>query len=237
MRRILLVDDEPAILRFLKRALEYKGFEVTEAMTGAEALHHLQSDSPDLMLLDVILPDSNGLDLCRAIRDQGYIRLPILILTARDEVKDKIAGLEGGADDYITKPFDYDELVAHIRAALRRVEGIPHLSEKIHVGDLQIDTSSRRVWRDRREIELTRREYDLLELLAQNAGQVLTKERIFERVWGYDNDASLEVIKVYINYLRAKLNEECKPDLIHAVRGVGYMLKSEVSSPVGTGCA
>lgn len=117
---------------------------------------------------------------------------------------------------------------------VRRIEGVPHLLEKIHVGDLQIDTSSRRVWRGQREIELTRREYDLLELLAQNAGQVLTKERIFERVWGYDNDASLELIKVYINYLRAKLNEGGKPDLIHAVRGVGYMLTPGASSPGDT---
>ncbi len=232
MKRILLVDDEPSILSFLKRGLLYKGFEVLEAANGEEALHQLERGSPDLVLLDVILPDQNGFELCRAIREQGYVSLPVLMLTAKDEVSDKIAGLDGGADDYITKPFDFEELVAHIRAALRRVEGVPHLLERIQINDLLIDTRSRLVWRGKRQVELTKKEYDLLELLAQNAGQVLTKERIFERVWGYDNDAGLEVIKVYINYLRAKLNEGGKADLIHAVRGVGYILKSE-ADPTG----
>jgi two-component system response regulator MprA len=226
MKRILVVDDEGAIRGFLKRGLQYKGFDVLEASTGAEALRQLRLGSPDLVLLDVVLPDANGFDLCRSIREDGYVVLPIILLTARDEVSDKIAGLDEGADDYITKPFDFAELLAHIRAALRRIEGVPHLAVHIQVGDLLLDRKSRRVWRGNRQIDLTKKEYDLLELLAQNAGQVLTKERIFERVWGYDNDAGLEVIKVYINYLRAKLNAGGKADLIQAVRGVGYTLKA-----------
>ena len=136
-----------------------------------------------------------------------------------------MTGLESGADDYITKPFDFEEFVARVRAGLRRTARVEQESPRIEVGSLVIDPSSRQVWRDGEQIELTRREYDLLELLAQNAGHVLTKGRIFERVWGYDNEAGLEVIKVYINYLRTKLNTGGKPDLIHAVRGIGYMLK------------
>jgi two-component system response regulator MprA len=147
------------------------------------------------------------------------------MLTARDELTDKIAGLNSGADDYITKPFDFEELVARIRAALRRAESLQPLLQIIEVGDMIIDNAAHQVTRAGKLIELTRREYDLLELLAQNVGCVLTKERIFERVWGYDNEAGLEVIKVYINYLRTKLNSDDQPNLIHAIRGVGYMLK------------
>jgi two-component system response regulator MprA len=151
--------------------------------------------------------------------------LPILMLTAKDDLPDKIAGLESGADDYITKPFAFEELLARIRAALRRVEDRFQHSREIQVGSLVIDTAARQVWRDGTLIELTMREYDLLELLAQHAGQVLTKEVIFERIWGYDNEAGMEIIKVYINYIRSKLNAGGKTDLIHSVRGVGYILK------------
>ena len=232
MKRILVVDDEPSIQRFLKCGLTHEGFDVREALTGAEALHQLRTSFPDLILLDVMLPDRDGFDLCRSIREQGYVTLPILLLTAKDEVSDKIEGLNDGADDYITKPFDFEELIAHIRAALRRVAEVPRLPEKIFISDLIRDTRSRHVWRGRKQIELTRREYDLLELLARNAGRVLTKERIFERIWGYDNDAGLEVIKVYINYLRAKLNEGGEADPIQAVRGVGYMFKVDAPCDV-----
>jgi|SwirhisoilCB2_FD_contig_31_18458106_length_978_multi_9_in_0_out_0_1 two-component system response regulator MprA len=227
MKRILAVDDETPIRSFLKRGLEYKGFDVLEASTGEEALQQLRTSSPDLLLLDVVLPDVDGMTLCRAIREEGYTTLPILMLTAKDEISDKIAGLDDGADDYITKPFDFLELLAHIRAAFRRVEDVAHLDTRIQVGDVSLDTRSRLAWREGQLLELTKKEYDLLELLARNAGQVLTKTRIFERIWGYDNDAGLEVIKVYINYLRAKLNAGGKPDLIQAVRGVGYTLRAD----------
>jgi DNA-binding response OmpR family regulator len=224
-KRILVVEDEQPILQFLHRGLIHKGFETILAVNGEEALKAVHDRAPDLVVLDVMLPDFDGVEVCRYLRSMGNETLPILMLTARDELTDKIAGLNSGADDYITKPFDFEELVARIRAALRRVENTQSLSQIIEVGDLVIDESTHQVTRAGKLIELTRREYDLLELLAQNVGHVLSKERIFERVWGYDNEAGLEVIKVYINYLRVKLNSENQPDLIHAVRGVGYMLK------------
>lgn len=223
--QILVVEDEKHILQFLQRGLLYKGFEVLTATCGEEALVLASTHSPDLVLLDIMLPDVSGIEVCRSLRAAERKALPILMLTAKDERTDKIMGLESGADDYITKPFDFEELVARIRAALRRVENTQH-REKIEVGNLIIDTATHSVWRAGERIALTRREYDLLELLAQNAGHVLTKERIFERIWGYDNEAGLEVIKVYINTLRAKLNAYEKADLIHSVRGVGYLLKA-----------
>jgi DNA-binding response OmpR family regulator len=224
-KQILVIEDEKHILQFLRRGLMYKGFEVQTATNGEEALKMVSSCKPDLVLLDVMLPDVSGMEVCRSMRYTEGGSLPILMLTAKDELTDKIMGLESGADDYITKPFDFEELVARIRAALRRIESTQRLSEKIEVGDLVIDMATHAVWRAGQRIALTRREYDLLELLAQNAGHVLTKERIFERIWGYDNEAGLEVIKVYINTLRAKLNMGKKADLIQSVRGVGYLLK------------
>ena len=225
MKHILVVEDEPQITHFLKRGLTYKGFEVISADSGSQALYEAKAYSPDLVILDVMLPDMDGFEVCRRLRAMSNNILPILILTARDELNDKVTGLESGADDYITKPFDFEELVARVRAGLRRVTGSKQESSRIEVGPLVLDPSSRQVWRDGEQIELTKREYDLLEVLAQNAGHVLTQGRIFERVWGYDNEAGLEVIKVYVNYLRAKLNADGKQDLIHAVRGIGYMLK------------
>ena len=225
MKQILVVEDEQQIQHFLRRGLQLKGFDVTIAGNGREALAKTLVCAPDLVVLDIMLPDIDGIEVCRSIRAHCQPTMPILMLTAKDEITDKIVGLDSGADDYITKPFDFEELVARIRAAFRRVEVTQQPTKKIRVGDLVIDTEAHQVWRGETPIELTRREYDLLELLAQNAGIVLTKERIFERVWGYDNEAGLEVIKVYINYVRAKLNIDEKPDLIHAVRGIGYVLK------------
>lgn len=225
MKRILVVEDEKQIMSFLQKGLTYKGFDVILAENGNQAIAQVQAAAPDVVLLDVMLPDFDGIEVCRYLRSIGYAALPILMLTAKDELTDKIVGLESGADDYVTKPFDFEELVARIRATMRRVERIRQRSENIELGDMVIDTAAHQVWRDGQPIDLTKREYDLLELLAQNAGCVLSKERIFERVWGYDNDAGLEVIKVYINYIRSKLNAGGGPDLIHAVRGVGYILK------------
>jgi len=225
MKRILVVEDEPHLADALSQILAYRGFTVQIAPNGEAALEYIQTSPQDMVLLDVMLPDMDGFEVCRRLRDMSGRMFPILMLTARDEVKDKIAGLDSGADDYITKPFDFEELLAHIRAGLRRFIGNARSSRTMVVGDLSLDTEARQVWRAGCPVELTRREYDLLELLVQNAGRVLTKERIFERIWGYDNPASFEVIKVYINYLRAKLNAGGQPDLIHAVRGVGYVLK------------
>lgn len=226
MKKILVVEDEMSIMSFLRRGLIYKGFEVVSAENGNEALRQVREAEPDLVILDIMLPDFDGFEVCRYLRSSGYEALPILMLTAKDDLRDKVVGLDSGADDYITKPFDFEELVARIRAALRRVESLHQVNQRIIVGDLVIDTDARQVWRAGEPIELTKREYDLLELLAQNVDHVLPRERIFERVWGYENEAELEVIKVYINYLRSKLNAGGKADLIHAVRGIGYVLRA-----------
>jgi len=225
VQHILVVEDEPQVAHVLKRGLTYKGFSVEVATSGEAALENIRNSPQDLVVLDVMLPDMDGFEVCHRLRSMEYKELPILMLTAKDGLKDKIAGLESGADDYITKPFDFEELLARIRAGLRRVIGRTQPTRKLEVGDLVLDPESRQAWRGGRLLELTKREYDLLELLTQNVGRVLTKGRIFERVWGYDNEAGLEVIKVYMNYVRAKLNAGGEPDLIHAVRGVGYVLK------------
>lgn len=227
-KQILVVEDEEQILQFLQRGLLYKGFTVITASSGEEALALAVDCHPDLVLLDIMLPDFSGIDVCRALRFRKIEALPILMLTAKDERTDKILGLESGADDYITKPFDFEELVARIRAALRRVESTHVRSARREVGDLVIDATLHCAWRAGELLPLTKREYDLLDLLAQHVNHVLTKEQIFEQIWGYDNEAGLEVIKVYINTLRAKLNAGGKPDMISAIRGVGYMLKSDV---------
>ncbi len=225
MQKILVVDDEPQINDFLRRGLSYKGFEVAAVLSGEDALNSARDFPPDLVVLDIMLPDMTGYEVCRRLRASGDRNLPILMLTARDDLSDKITGLDCGADDYITKPFAFEELLARIRANLRRVEHQNRPNRKLEVGDLVIDPAIREVRRADRLVELTSREFDLLELLTRHQGQVLTKEIIFERIWGYDNESGIEVIKVYINYLRSKLNAGGKPDMIHSVRGIGYILK------------
>src|SRR5437868_12361081 len=180
MKRILVVEDEPEITHFLKRGLTYKGFEVAVAVNGKQALNAAHNYVPDLVLLDVMLPDMDGYEVCRRLRSEGKETLPVLMLTAKDDLTDKIIGLDSGADDYITKPFDFEELLARIRAGLRRVESTTQSNQELHVGDLIIDTAGRQVWRGDTLIELTTREYNLLELLVRHSGQVLTKEIIFE---------------------------------------------------------
>ncbi|GHO51981.1 response regulator transcription factor [Ktedonobacter robiniae] len=231
MKKIMFVHPKPSPLSSLKRELKYRDFYVIEVSTCHEALAHLQTHPIDLVLLDAILPDQDGFTLCRCIRELGYSLLPLLIVSTRAATSDIVAGLKSGADDYITYPCAIEEPVARMQVALRRTEGILRRTVKLQVGDLLLDTRTRHVWRGGRHIELTHREYDLLEFLARNAGCVLPKERIFEHVWGYDNDAGLEVIKVYIKYLRMKLNAGEAPDLIHAVRGIGYTLQTVCPPP------
>ncbi len=225
MKRILVVEDEPNILHFLQRGLTHEGFDVLLASNGKESLTQVCNAIPDLVLLDLMLPDMSGFEVCQYLRHKENVRLPILILTARDEVIDKITGLEYGADDYITKPFDFAELVARIRAKLRHRGESGHQVQSIEIDDVHINTTTRQAWRGERLLELTKHEYELLLLLAQHRGQVLTKGQIFERVWGYQSETGLEVIKVYINYLRAKLNAAGEHDLIQAARGIGYTLR------------
>ena len=230
MKRILAVEDELDIGDILRLSLSQEGFNVVLARSGREALDTELSNKSDLVLLDVMLPDIDGFEVCRCLRAQRNRLLPILMLSARSELKDKVKGLNCGADDYITKPFDFEELLARIRAALRRVdrvEGTRRETETrtICVGDIVLDVAARQVWRAGEPLELSKKEYDLLELLARNAGQVLTKGCIFEHIWGWDSEAGWEVVKVYIRYLRKKLNQAGKPDPIHAIRGIGYILR------------
>ena len=221
MTRVLVVEDEADIAHFIERGLVYKGYEVSVAENGEQALDLARDSSPDLVILDLMLPGLDGIDVCRRLRAAGS--LPIIVLTARDAVSDKVEGLEAGADDYLTKPFAFEELLARVRALLRRRAP---LEEVITTGDLTIRPASREVTRGGRPVELTRREYELLELLAFNANRVVSKETIFEKVWGFEYDGESDAIKVYIRYLRRKLNAAGERDLIRAVRGVGYMLKT-----------
>jgi len=226
MKRILTIEDEPEITDLLALWLGKEGFEVMVASSGKEALGKIgNGSSPDLVLLDMGLPDMSGLEVCRRLRTMKKRPFPILMLSARQKLADKVAGLDSGADDYITKPFDFDELAARIRTSLRRADEIRKRARTIDIGDLLINTSARQVWRAGERIDLTTREYDLLVLLARNTGHVLTKGCIFERVWGSDNEAGWEGIKVYINALRSKLNAGGKPNLIFCVRGMGYILR------------
>lgn len=224
-KRIQVVEDEPNIAHILASGMRYAGYEVNVAYSSTQALEDMADALPDAVLIDVMLPDIDGFELCRRLRASNP-HLPILLLTARDAVIDKIKGLDSGADDYITKPFDFDELQARIRAALRRTDEQDPEPERITVGDLVIEPASRQTWRAGRQIELTHREYDLLELLARHANQVLTHDVILQRVWGDDLEVVPEVLKVYIHALREKLNAGGEPDLIRALRGIGYTLRS-----------
>jgi two-component system response regulator MprA len=222
MPRVLVVEDEPNIADFIRRGLIYKGYEVDVAHSGERALELARDSLPDIVVLDLMLPDIDGVEVCRRLRAADDV--PIIMLTARDAVADKVEGLESGADDYITKPFEFDELLARIKAALRRRSRRD--GDVIRVGDLTVKPASREVLRGDRVVNLTAREFELLEYLARHAGQVVNKETLFERVWGYDFDVESDAIKVYVSYLRKKLNAEGEPDLIHAVRGVGYVLRA-----------
>jgi two-component system response regulator MprA len=221
---ILVVDDEPAVLQALRRALAFEGYKVRTADDGRAALDSLLSDPADAVLLDVSMPGIDGLEVCRRLRAAGD-RTPILMLTARHATADRVAGLDAGADDYLVKPFALEELLARIRALLRRVAADGDQEPVYRVADLSLEPATRIVRRGGRLIELTRTEFSLLELLLRNAGQVLTREIIFDRVWGYDFGASSNSLEVYIGYLRRKTEAEGEPRLIHTVRGVGYVLR------------
>lgn len=223
-KRVQVVEDERHIAQVLASGLSFKGYEVSIAASGVGALEKIAEMLPDAVLLDVMLPDIDGYEVCRRLR-ANYPTLPILMLTAKNAGPDKVTGLDCGADDYITKPFDFDELLARLRAALRSGEQHTSRAQKITVGDIVIDSATREVWRAGQLIELTTREYDLLELFARNAGQVVTPTIMFERVWGTDLQTGSEVLKVSIHSLRKKLNENGRADPIHAVRGLGYVFR------------
>jgi two-component system response regulator MprA len=224
MKHILVVEHDPRITHLLIRDLKDRGFLVTHANSGRESLDIICTSKPDLAVIDTMLPDINGVEVCRRLRQMGYKTLPIMLVSSSDKADEKVRAFDSGADDYITWPIDCEVFAARIRARLRRAERAVRLS-RIEVSDLVLDMTTRQVWRSGEPVSLSTHEYDLLELLAENAGQVLTKECIYEHIWGLESQAGWEVIKVYVNYLRTKLNAGGKPNLIHAVRGVGYILK------------
>ena len=219
--RILIIEDDEGILRVLRRALTYDGYQVETALDGELGLSHARDWRPDMVILDLMLPGMDGLEVTQRLRTEGNI--PILMLTAKDNITDRVQGLDAGADDYMTKPFDLDELLARVRALLRRtqLERAPVLT----FNDLTLDTSTRLATRRGRAIALTAKEYDLLELFMRHPRQVMTREMIFDRVWGYDFGGESNVLDVYIRYLRQKLENEGETRLIHTVRGVGYVLR------------
>ncbi|MGQ9628557.1 MAG: response regulator transcription factor [Anaerolineae bacterium] len=219
--RILVIDDEPKITDFIRRGLIYEGYRVEVAYAGEEGLVKARDWPPDVVILDVMLPDLDGLEVCRRLRQASDV--PILMLTAKDAIPDRVAGLDSGADDYLVKPFAFDELLARIRALLRRRQ--PAESQILRFSDLSLNTVTRQVQRGNRQIELTAKEYDLLELFMRHPQQVLTRDIIYDRIWGYDFGGESNIIDVYIRYLRAKLEAEGEPRLIHTVRGVGYVLR------------
>ena len=223
--KILVVDDERAVRESLRRALELEGYEIELAADGSEALYRLEGDvEPDAMILDVLMPGVDGLEVCRRLRGSGS-KLPVLLLTARTQVEDRVEGLDAGADDYVTKPFALDELLARVRALLRRTTLEEGGGEIIRFADLELDPATREVTRGGRPIELTRTEFSLLELFMRNPRQVLTRTIIFERVWGYDFGYASNSLDVYIGYLRRKTEDNGEPRLIQTVRGVGYALR------------
>jgi two-component system response regulator MprA len=223
--RILVVDDEPAVRESLRRALALEGYEVELAGDGEEALERLSAvPAADAVILDVLMPGIDGLEVCRRLRSGG-IAVPVLMLTARAEVDSRVAGLDAGADDYLSKPFALAELLARLRALLRRSANGDDASSALHFADLRLDLGTREVRRGDLEIELTRTEFSLLELFLRNPRQVLTRSIIFERVWGYDFGPTSNSLDVYIGYLRRKTEDGGASRLIHTVRGVGYALR------------
>jgi two-component system response regulator MprA len=224
MERILVVEDDRSVRDAVERALQFEGYEVATARDGAEALHSVLNDPPDAIVLDVMMPHIDGLEACRRIRARGDTT-PILMLTARHEVSDRVDGLDAGADDYMVKPFALEELLARIRALLRRSTG--HTTELLAVGDLRMNVKTREVFRGDTRVELTKTEFDLLELLMENPGIVLSRSTIYERIWGYDFETSSNSLDVYIGYLRRKTEIDDKPRLVHTVRGVGYVAREQ----------
>jgi two-component system response regulator MprA len=219
--RILIIEDDPAILKVVQRSLSYEGYVVDIATDGRSGLNLARENHPDLVILDWMLPGLDGLEVCRRLRQGGS--LPILMLTAKDTVQDRVQGLDAGADDYLVKPFNLDELSARLRALLRRTQ--TERQQVYKFADLTMDTSSRQVTRGSRLIPLTAKEYELLELFLRHPRQVLTREVIFDRVWGYDFGGESNVLEVYIRYLRQKLESDEEQRLLHTVRGVGYVLR------------
>lgn len=224
MKRILVIDDDPGVTSVLKRGLAYEGFAVDVANSGAAGLAMARERAPDLVILDVMMPALDGLEVLTRLRAADG-RLPVILLTAKDAPSDEVAGLERGADDYVTKPFTFEVLLARVKAALRRQEA--ENPEVLRFADLSLDTGARRARRGDRDIDLTRTEYELLQQLMLSPRRVLPKAVLMERVWGYDFDGNENVLEVYIRQLRNKIEAEGEPRLIHTLRGSGYVLRED----------
>lgn len=219
--RILIIEDDKAIVRVLERSLVYEGYDVDLAYNGEQGLELARSKNPSLIVLDLMLPGMDGMEVTEKIREDSAV--PILMLTARGGLDDRVEGLDSGADDYMVKPFELDELLARIRSLLRRSQS--ERSIVLKFGDLTLDTTTRRAGRGSREINLTTKEYELLELFMRNPRQILSREMIFDRVWGYDFGGESNVLDVYIRYLRQKLEDKGESRLIHTIRGTGYVFR------------
>jgi two-component system, OmpR family, response regulator len=229
--RILVVDDERSITDLVAMALRYEGLETAVAQTGRDALDLVASFRPNLLVLDVMLPDLSGFEVLERIgRDMAGQRVPVLFLTARDTLDDKLRGFTLGGDDYMTKPFSIEELIVRVRAILRRVHGADTDDGRLQVGDLRLEEDSHEVFRGSAPIELTPTEFKLLHYLMLNAGRVVSKSQILDRVWQYDFDGNANVVEIYISYLRRKIDSH-GPRLIHTVRGVGYSMRQPVDAP------
>ena len=225
MNKILLVEDEEKLARFVELELTHEGYAVDKAFDGRAGLEMAEGGGYDLLLLDIMLPGLNGLEVLRRLRRSSHI--PVIMLTARDAVMDKVTGLDTGADDYVTKPFSIEELLARIRVALRRHAGEDENETRLQCADLLMDVARRRVERGGQEIELTGREFALLQYFLENKTYVLTREQLLERVWGYEYMGETNVVDVYVRYLRNKIDEPFKNKLLHTIRGVGYVLREE----------
>ena len=231
--KILVVDDEQAVRESLRRSLKFNGYDVLLAADGVEAVEMVHRENPGLLILDVMMPNMDGLEVCRTLRSEGWDR-PILVLTARDGVSDRVAGLDAGADDYLPKPFALEELLARVRSLVRRAaaESIGKqqpVETQLSFEDLKLDADTREVTRGDRQISLTRTEFALLRLLMENPRKVLSRNTILEEVWGYDFPTSGNALEVYIGYLRKKTEEDGEPRLIHTVRGVGYVMREAIA--------
>jgi two-component system, OmpR family, response regulator MprA len=226
--RILVVDDEPAVREALRRSLAFEGYQVVLACDGLDALDQVASDAPDVVVLDVLMPRMDGLTTARRLRAAGST-VPVLMLTARDTVGDRVSGLDAGADDYLVKPFELDELLARVRALLRRraLNAAPATGDSLVFGDLRMEPATREVTRAGRNLELTRTEYTLLEMFLSHPRQVLTREQILRSVWGFDYEPASNSLDVYVMYLRRKTEIGGMTRVVHTVRGVGYVLRAD----------
>jgi DNA-binding response OmpR family regulator len=222
--RILVIDDDPAVTSVLRRGLTYEGYNVDIAASGTEGLQSARDHTPNLIILDIMMPDIDGLEVLRRLRAAGD-KIPVLMLTAKDAPQDEVIGLDQGADDYVVKPFEFDVLLAHVRALLRRQE-TDHPAI-LSFADLSLDTGTHQLRREKREIEVTTTEYKLLLLFLEHPRQVLDREMLMDRVWGYDFSGDTNVLETYIKQLRQKLEAAGEARLIHTVRGVGYVLREE----------